>query len=368
MSSKKRELSEFLCREMLFDFITNHLSETDKEAVERGLKQFPALQDELGYLKNGVQYTQILAKIQTSRPLLDRIESHETPLQNFKGRWTRLPRYSQSAIKVLSLAIVVGVLVTVLPMKWSSRDNSKSFVLAEIEKQEPAPLNSDLPSVPVTTTSLVSENMVSPVTSTTMTVAVTPPPTTPAATVAVVTTTLLAPKVVKPPPTTLITSVASAGDGAVYRAFMFSPKIDELTPVISDKIRALGGEKAGEVDLGWRRKNGSYFHFVFPEDQLGTLETFLRAYSPVRIHKDPHRRVMPRGQIRIILWLEDQDGSTPPNEKASGKTSEEHQDDHPTGRPAGQPTKPPVGQPGAQPDKSGDQDEQQEDTGDISVQ
>ncbi|MBX9768670.1 MAG: hypothetical protein K2X47_15455, partial [Bdellovibrionales bacterium] len=93
--------------------------------------------------------------------------------------------------------------------------------------------------------------------------------------------------------------------GFVYRAFTFTNQIETVSPQLRDKILALGGKKAGEVDLGWRKRGGRYFHFTIPESSYEELVASIQAYGPVRIQKDPHPRVMPEGQIRFILWLED---------------------------------------------------------------
>jgi hypothetical protein len=92
--------------------------------------------------------------------------------------------------------------------------------------------------------------------------------------------------------------------GFVYRAFMTLPNLDEVGPKIADNIRDLGGEKAGEVELGWKRGTGRYYHFSLPEESEEKILEELRAYGPVRISKDPHPRVMPKGKIRFILWIE----------------------------------------------------------------
>jgi hypothetical protein len=100
------------------------------------------------------------------------------------------------------------------------------------------------------------------------------------------------------------TTVASKAKGFVYRAFMTLPNLDELGPKITDNITDLGGEKAGEVELGWKRGEGRYYHFSLPEESEEKLLEKLRAYGPVRISKDPHPRVMPKGKVRFILWVE----------------------------------------------------------------
>jgi hypothetical protein len=80
--------------------------------------------------------------------------------------------------------------------------------------------------------------------------------------------------------------------------------LENIGPKIAEQIRELGGEKAGEVELGWKRGTGRYYHFAMPETNEKQLLEKLQAYGPVRISKDPHPRVMPEGQVRFILWIE----------------------------------------------------------------
>ena len=95
--------------------------------------------------------------------------------------------------------------------------------------------------------------------------------------------------------------------GFVYRVYMDLGDLDYVTEQIRAEIQTLGGKKAGKVRLGWRKPKGSYFHFSMPEVNYDTLVDKLKAFGPVRIFKDPHWKVMPQGEIRFILWVEDKD-------------------------------------------------------------
>lgn len=81
--------------------------------------------------------------------------------------------------------------------------------------------------------------------------------------------------------------------------------LDETVPNIVQTIKELGGIKAGQVELGWRKPKGSYFHFSLPESNYERLMKILRNFGPVQIYKDPHSRLMPKGKVRFILWIED---------------------------------------------------------------
>jgi hypothetical protein len=90
----------------------------------------------------------------------------------------------------------------------------------------------------------------------------------------------------------------------VYRAFMKVDKLEDGSSKIASEIKRLGGVKAGQVELGWKKPKGSYFHFSIPESNYEELLKILRTFGPVRIDKEPHWRVVPQGQIRFILWVE----------------------------------------------------------------
>ncbi|PIU00463.1 MAG: hypothetical protein COT74_05920 [Bdellovibrionales bacterium CG10_big_fil_rev_8_21_14_0_10_45_34] len=92
--------------------------------------------------------------------------------------------------------------------------------------------------------------------------------------------------------------------GFVYRAHMNTSEVNEVATLISNRIVALGGTKAGNVELGWEQPKGRYFHFSVGAEHYDEIFNFLQQFGTLRISKDPHPRVMPEGQIRWILWLE----------------------------------------------------------------
>jgi hypothetical protein len=67
----------------------------------------------------------------------------------------------------------------------------------------------------------------------------------------------------------------------------------------------MGGRKAGEVPLGWKKGNSSYFHFTLPENKYEELKQFMTTYGTLKIQKEHHERVMPDGIIRLIISVEE---------------------------------------------------------------
>ena len=102
------------------------------------------------------------------------------------------------------------------------------------------------------------------------------------------------------------TNDAAMGRGWLHRADITVNDFHNSWPAIRDKIEALGGKVAGNVELGWLRKpDESYFHFALPESNQKELEVFLSTFGPVRFSKERHPRIMPEKQIRIILTVKD---------------------------------------------------------------
>lgn len=78
------------------------------------------------------------------------------------------------------------------------------------------------------------------------------------------------------------------------------------SPKITEKIIELGGRKAGEVDIGWKKSDTTYYyHFTLPEAKYSELIAFLSEYAKTELTKEKHPRVMPDGIIRLIITLDE---------------------------------------------------------------
>jgi hypothetical protein len=105
-------------------------------------------------------------------------------------------------------------------------------------------------------------------------------------------------------------AVSQTQRGELYRG---SIKVRDLTSVSTQlikKIDELGGRKAGQAALGWKKnKNIAYFHFTIPTEHEGTLRHFLQENGDLQIEKEKHDRIMPEGVMRLILTLEQKEHS-----------------------------------------------------------
>lgn len=93
--------------------------------------------------------------------------------------------------------------------------------------------------------------------------------------------------------------------GILYRGRLDVTNVEATTPKLVAIVTDLGGRKAGNVPIGWRKDTGSYFHFTIPEAKYPELERLFQEYGPLKINKEAHGRVMPEGIIRLIIEVEE---------------------------------------------------------------
>ncbi len=120
-----------------------------------------------------------------------------------------------------------------------------------------------------------------------------------------------------PAPPTTAASVSAIeteekSGGFLYRGQVNVTNLESVWPKIRDRIQDIGGRKAGEVELGWRKSDTlRYFHFTVPEAQYAVLKKFISQYGELQISKEKHGRIMPDGIIRIILNVNEGRSLTP---------------------------------------------------------
>ncbi len=92
--------------------------------------------------------------------------------------------------------------------------------------------------------------------------------------------------------------------GGVFRGKLYVTDVQTVINVVKEKIIVLGGQKAGEVELGWmKNETTSYFHFSFPNENKADLEDYLKQFGKIELVFEPHPRVMPKGIQRYIIEI-----------------------------------------------------------------
>lgn len=329
--SEKRKLTPFLAHEMLFDYVTDHLDSGRRQAIEEFVKDDRESQNLLEAIRRGISFSESLKRIDLSNESYEELEQAESfvTLSRRLAKWSQWPDSLRWSLIALMISVCTAGVVVLIP--WSSipllqsgpKFDSGTVEIARVDgrnlpdgtvaiaandeesdDQQTGPMEgsgdeefaeessgavSSVPIPPQTVAAVAPTPIAKPPQPTPVTMAARPTP---------------LPSVAPAPSATAASTAAKSSRGFVYRAFMTLADLENAAPKITQQLKELGAEKAGEVELGWRRGSGRYYHFSMPESNEQRLLETLRGYGPVRISKDPHPRVMPEGQVRFILWVE----------------------------------------------------------------
>lgn len=318
----KRNRSSFIKNEKIFEYSQGHLKGHELQEIKSYIDTSPEAQSLLKSLEASGSYANRLQSLYISQELTEKI-------RHYNNYWSELyekitfknwPQSFRLFVESFLMAGIVFIVLTVTPWSkvrdwWKLSFEKVSFtrVAKDQNLTNPAHNKPQEPVLPVVTHSDTSGRPP---------VAVTHSPTK----APVVEQN---PVVTKSPPVSAKTdprgaqTTKVAREGYLYRLFMKLPNLDVVTIQIVEQIKTMGGEKAGEVPLGWRRSQpshdgqgevrGSYFHFTLPEENLEPLFARLKSYGALEVNKESHPRVMPEGTERFILWIES--ASTSPAKK-----------------------------------------------------
>lgn len=297
----QRKISSFVGQELLYDYVTDQLDFERKKAVKAYLNENEAAQTEIQKIQNGIKYSQLLAKTQISEVLREKVKQPTSYFQAILQRihFADWPPPARMGLEACLVACGITAFAVLIPWSrfWDIKWQSSQVVLSEIDNQlaTKTPKETEVgakeqfsfpdegsgsEAVKVTTTTLKPAEEAMPTASTE------PIPVTAVATAKQV-------------------SAEPKATGFLYRGTisMTNPKV--VAVKIVEKITALGARKAGNVELGWSKGSGAYFHFTMPETKYDeTLETF-KDYGELKIQKEKHERVMPDGIIRLIIDAEE---------------------------------------------------------------
>ena len=298
LSRPKRQLSRFMCEEMIYDYAEHKLDSEHRQALEQSLNDNLELQRELKAIQAAEVYCKQMALARISSLQLEKLKSAESFFSKSMDRlhYRNWPDVIQWTTQALILSASVAIFTLIIPWQRVQRNASRFIELNHTRTVINSPV---IASAPVTASRVAKPQ-----------VAIVSAAKTPVATA------VKAPLVTTSPSTPTTQNAKSAEvaattpklKGVLYRMWMELPDVDTVAPQVRAKIIQLGGYKAGQVELGWRKVNpsGAYFHFIMPKKNYDDLIKTLGAYGPVRILKTAHQRVMPPGKIRIILWMKEQ--------------------------------------------------------------
>lgn len=308
---RKRNLSEFMCIEMLYDYKSGRLDPLRNQAVEEGLQSSPRVREELKKLTIGISYCEKLKNVSVSEPLVDLILNQPKQAQKIisKFRWGNFPQPVRWALEAVVVAVAIALFVTQVPNLFKGESSEpQSMLVKKFDIKPPGPkveAETDITAKAAATTPV--EKPPAPIVATKEIPLLLRPPAPEGETTTVAAAVPAVQKPVEEKP--IEAKPVKKGNAYVYRMTMYVDDVDVVTPEIVSLISGLGGEKAGEVELGWRRKGGSYFHFSIPQNNSPALQDGLKKYAHFNMIKSAHPRVMPVGIERYILWVEKKNAS-----------------------------------------------------------
>ncbi len=334
-------MTPFIGHEFLYDYLSASLDEERKKAVEEHLKSSKEAQLDLEGIQSGQAYAELLAGTNVSLPIIEYISESKNYLTVLlkKTHFEKWPQGVKWGLEALIVIFVIVVILLSIPWEKSlqtmSNWGAKEYTLAEITKEKTAEIEEDAPA-------FVDEGVKAPETAIVKnekTEQVSPPSgaanqTTPAVagSVKVLAETVKTPELKKAPEASTVVAEANkpavppsspvvldekvvnspalpmgtSGVGYLYRGTISITNIEAVEPKITEKIEALGGRKAGSVELGWKKtENSLYYHFTIPEARYTELLTFLSTYGTPKFSKEKHSRVMPDGIIRLIFNVDE---------------------------------------------------------------
>jgi hypothetical protein len=318
--NKHREMSDFIANHLLFEYARNTLDKERKMAVEKALESTPDLQNEFIKLINGIQYCEKLSETLVNDAAIKQIELQSSQV-NFivnRLRWHQWPLGFKWLLEAGVVAFLLVIALNILPLNriihlTDGPDNQT--IIAEVDRkkkavgedqivanvEKPAFTDEEIKQPEPTPATAPAKTPPAPVAGTTAAVDIKKPP-------------VDVPKPAeKPIPTVAATTTPveksaapKSSTGSIYRGVFHVTNAEMVSPKIKDKIKELGGQKAGEVEIGWlKTPNVYYFHFTVPEAKLGELEALLKDYSTGKLAKESHPRVMPDGIIRLLFTVEE---------------------------------------------------------------
>ncbi|MBL7545078.1 MAG: hypothetical protein JNL11_14770 [Bdellovibrionaceae bacterium] len=310
---KSREISDFVASHLLFEYARNTLDPERKKAVEKVLETTPEIQNEFIRLINGMQYCEKLSETLVNDMAIKQIELQSSQV-NFivnRLRWHQWPLGFKWLIEAGIVTLMLVLVLNVLPLNriiHLGDGVDSQNIIAEVDRKK-RDLGADGPMANEEKPDFADEEPRKPETTVathSAPVAETKPKDEPKKPMAsqvktAATSTSAASSAVLPEK-----SAQAKTTGQIFRGQFLVTNAEMVSPKIKDKIKELGGQKAGGVEIGWlKTPNVYYFHFTIPEAKLGELEVLLKEYSAGRLLKETHPRVMPDGIIRLLFTVEE---------------------------------------------------------------
>ena len=226
MPPQKRSMSQFMAKELLYDYINENLDPARKEAVEKALTEYPELAKELELISFANDYCEKLSKTKVNDELIQSLGQIKSISKAVASRfsWQQWPDALRWATEAVALSSMVIAFTVVAPWDdirvWMENFNQTSTEISEpIVEKEIAKTESQVVDATDVEKKIDDAKVVK-----------------------------VARQVEETKPETKPTLTPLAG--TLYRMNMQLEGIEGRAVEVRDKIVALGGKKAGRVRLG----------------------------------------------------------------------------------------------------------------------
>lgn len=129
---RKRDMSTFVARELLYDYKKSILDDERAKIVEQHLSQSKELIEELSCLTRGMEYMETLKALAMSDDVIQLVKAKPQGFRIVlqKISWYQIPQSVRWAIEALLVAFAIALFVTQLLKLWSdgavNLDNTKT--------------------------------------------------------------------------------------------------------------------------------------------------------------------------------------------------------------------------------------------------
>jgi hypothetical protein len=311
--SKKgeRKVTSFIGQELLYDYMSGKLDKERIKAVEEYLQHNRESQNDIHKIQVGLDYTELMSQTKVSDALLQKIQIPDNYVENVvnKLKIEQWPAPVKMGVEASLIAIAITIIAVLIP--WNkileSSSQPSNVTLTEINKSPLPQQGEDAPPVAAKRQDgevQFQDEVKAPPTTVKTVAQVAAPQNTPQPPATAKPATAVA--AVSAPESATENSENKKSMGFLYRGTIKITNAKAINSKLVEGLNALGGRKAGNVELGWAKGSGFYFHFTIPESKYQDLLSIFKDYGTLHISKEKHDRVMPDGIIRLIIDVEEE--------------------------------------------------------------
>lgn len=316
----EEKVSFLFTNENLIDFCLQNLSSAEMKKVHLGLRLYPELQASQKQYDLIVKQMNDLMDAQVDRVVKSLIQTSETLSEPAPSlQITEIFARNKGIVAAATASVFILFMVIIRPTWIQNVTVSSKDHLIDLQEIKPKELIAEnfeqrevvaAPAIEASkdqTTSTPTLVLIKPVdmklvpTSTSI-VAVTSP-----------TSSVQLPKPVMANNAALVKHVPPLTEdlrkeGGLYRGVLVVTDINEVSAKITQRLVDLGGKKAGEVELGWKKTTKlAYYHFTLPENNVDPVKEFLEKFGHLQIQFENHPRLMPPGVKRLIIEVKERE-------------------------------------------------------------